>query len=39
MKKSFIALFLLSILGLAGCGQSGALYLPDDAPPTEQPQQ
>jgi len=38
MKKSLIALFLLSVLGLAGCGQSGALYLPDDANQSEQSQ-
>lgn len=31
MKKTIIALFLLSLLGLAGCGQTGPLYMPDDA--------
>jgi predicted small lipoprotein YifL len=25
------ALLLLSLTGLAGCGQTGALYLPDEA--------
>ncbi len=29
MKKMFSALFML--IALAGCGQSGALYLPDPA--------
>nr|WP_083239629.1 lipoprotein [Vibrio scophthalmi] len=39
MKKSILALFLLSILGLAGCGQTGPLYMPDDAPQNEQSQE
>ncbi|WP_420855631.1 LPS translocon maturation chaperone LptM [Vibrio maerlii] len=36
MKKTLSALFLLSLLGLAGCGQSGSLYMPEDAPQEEQ---
>ncbi|MCG3722314.1 lipopeptide [Vibrio cincinnatiensis] len=38
MKKSVTALFLLSVLALAGCGQTGPLYLPDDAQQSEQSQ-
>jgi hypothetical protein len=37
MKKPILALFILSILGLAGCGQTGPLYMPQDAPQNEQP--
>ncbi|EKO3967340.1 lipopeptide, partial [Vibrio fluvialis] len=36
MKKSITALFLLSLLTLAGCGQTGPLYMPDDAQQSEQ---
>ncbi|GAL07760.1 lipoprotein [Photobacterium aphoticum] len=36
MRKGLLAILLLGVLGLAGCGQSGPLYMPDD---TEQPQQ
>ncbi|MGD8112933.1 LPS translocon maturation chaperone LptM [Vibrio sp. TRT 21S02] len=36
MKKPLLALFLLSVLGLAGCGQTGSLYMPEDAPQNEQ---
>ncbi|MBD0787882.1 lipoprotein [Vibrio plantisponsor] len=36
MKKSITALFLLSALALAGCGQTGPLYMPDDAQNSEQ---
>nr|WP_260262017.1 lipoprotein [Vibrio intestinalis] len=38
MKKSIIALFLLSVLGLAGCGQTGPLYMPEDGQQNEQTQ-
>ncbi|GAB2641117.1 lipoprotein [Vibrio panuliri] len=38
MKKSILALFVISLLGLAGCGQTGPLYMPDDAQQNEQPQ-
>ncbi|MGL4193115.1 LPS translocon maturation chaperone LptM [Vibrio misgurnus] len=38
MKNTFTALFLLSVLALAGCGQTGPLYMPDDAKPSEQVQ-
>ncbi|EKO3378676.1 lipoprotein [Vibrio fluvialis] len=38
MKKSITALFLLSLLTLAGCGQTGPLYMPDDAQQSEQNQ-
>lgn len=31
-----MALLLISLTGLAGCGQKGPLYLPDDEPATEQ---
>ncbi|WP_409350866.1 LPS translocon maturation chaperone LptM [Vibrio sinaloensis] len=36
MKKSILALFIVSVLGLAGCGQTGSLYMPDEAPQNEQ---
>jgi len=36
MKKSITAIFLLSVLALAGCGQTGPLYMPDDAQNNEQ---
>ncbi|KGY11026.1 lipopeptide [Vibrio tubiashii] len=39
MKKSILALFIFSVLGLAGCGQTGPLYMPEDAPQKEQPSQ
>jgi predicted small lipoprotein YifL len=32
-----VALLLASLAGLAGCGQKGPLYLPDDEPAAEQP--
>ncbi|ELI5720350.1 lipoprotein [Vibrio fluvialis] len=38
MKKSITALFLLSLLTLAGCGQTGPLYMPDDAQQSEKNQ-
>ncbi|MBA5764436.1 lipoprotein [Vibrio sp. 404] len=38
MKKSILALFIVSMLGLAGCGQTGPLYMPDDAQQNEQSQ-
>ncbi|QXO17483.1 MULTISPECIES: lipoprotein [Vibrio] len=38
MKKSITALFLLSVMTLAGCGQTGPLYMPDDAQKSEQSQ-
>ncbi|RJX65296.1 lipopeptide [Vibrio sinensis] len=36
MKKSILALFIISVLGIAGCGQTGPLYMPGDAPQNEQ---
>ncbi|MEZ9060323.1 lipoprotein [Vibrio pelagius] len=38
MKKLITALFMLSVMGLSGCGQTGPLYLPDDAQQNEQSQ-
>ncbi|AUL97053.1 LPS translocon maturation chaperone LptM [Vibrio vulnificus] len=38
MKKILTVLLTLSVALLAGCGQSGALYIPDDAQQSEQPQ-
>nr|WP_162045350.1 lipoprotein [Vibrio taketomensis] len=38
MKKSILALFIVSMLGLAGCGQTGPLYMPDDNQQNEQTQ-
>ncbi|MBN3562421.1 MULTISPECIES: LPS translocon maturation chaperone LptM [Aliamphritea] len=35
MKHCWVAVFISCIL-LAGCGQKGPLYLPDEAPQTEQ---
>ncbi|RCS72166.1 hypothetical protein FM109_03650 [Vibrio casei] len=32
MKKYILALFMLALTALAGCGQTGPLYLPEDAP-------
>ncbi|MFB9868583.1 lipoprotein [Vreelandella sulfidaeris] len=34
-----IALAALLLTGLAGCGQKGPLYMPDDASANEQPGQ
>ncbi|MDR9825280.1 lipoprotein [Vibrio sp. FNV 38] len=39
MKKKFVAMFIVSTLVLVGCGQSGALYLPQDDTQSEQTQQ
>ncbi|MEL7291994.1 MAG: lipoprotein [Pseudomonadota bacterium] len=39
MKKSLITLFIVSVLGLVGCGQTGSLYMPEDAQQNEQPTQ
>ncbi|MCZ4296168.1 MULTISPECIES: lipoprotein [Vibrio] len=39
MKKSILALFIFSVLGLAGCGQTGPLYMPEDAQQNEQSSQ
>ncbi|MDX1303934.1 LPS translocon maturation chaperone LptM [Photobacterium sp.] len=36
MRKGLLAIFVLSILALAGCGQSGGLYMPDDSQQQEQ---
>ncbi|EHU9459553.1 lipoprotein [Vibrio vulnificus] len=38
MKKILTVLLTLSVAFLAGCGQSGALYIPDDAQQSEQSQ-
>ncbi|HDY7981678.1 TPA: lipoprotein [Vibrio vulnificus] len=38
MKKILTVLLTLSVVLLAGCGQSGALYIPDDAQQSEQSQ-
>ncbi|HFQ5065174.1 TPA: lipoprotein [Vibrio vulnificus] len=38
MKKILTVLLTLSVAVLAGCGQSGALYIPDDAQQSEQSQ-
>ncbi|MBF9001958.1 lipoprotein [Vibrio sp. NFV-1] len=38
MKKTITALFLLSTLVLAGCGQTGPLYMPDDSQQNSQTQ-
>lgn len=32
MKKITFSLLALTVLGLAGCGQTGPLYLPDEQP-------
>ncbi|WP_420031192.1 LPS translocon maturation chaperone LptM [Vibrio splendidus] len=36
MKKLITALFIVSVIGLSGCGQTGPLYDPDAVQPTEQ---
>ncbi|HDY7506747.1 TPA: lipoprotein [Vibrio vulnificus] len=38
MKKILTVLLTLSVALLAGCGQSGALYIPDDVQQSEQSQ-
>ncbi|EGR0213798.1 LPS translocon maturation chaperone LptM [Vibrio parahaemolyticus] len=38
MKKLVIVLFVMAAAMLAGCGQSGSLYIPDDAQQNEQSQ-
>ncbi|WP_411572430.1 MULTISPECIES: LPS translocon maturation chaperone LptM [unclassified Vibrio] len=38
MKKTIALLCLLSTLGLTGCGNTGALYIPADAPQSDQSQ-
>ncbi|MGB1319282.1 MAG: LPS translocon maturation chaperone LptM [Vibrio gallaecicus] len=35
MKKLITALFMVSVIGLSGCGQTGALYLPDEPQQSE----
>lgn len=35
--KAILATVLLTVLPLAGCGQSGPLYLPDEAKPQDSP--
>ncbi|WP_420919470.1 LPS translocon maturation chaperone LptM [Vibrio pectenicida] len=39
MKKLLVALFVLTVLGLTACGQTGPLYMPEDVPHNEQPSQ
>ncbi|WP_446697919.1 LPS translocon maturation chaperone LptM [Vibrio olivae] len=36
MKKTLLALFIFSVVGLSGCGQTGALYMPTDSQQNEQ---
>ncbi|TVP46584.1 MAG: hypothetical protein EA345_12490 [Halomonas sp.] len=36
---AMMAITALLLAGLAGCGQKGPLYLPDDEPAAEQPDQ
>ncbi|EHJ94372.1 MULTISPECIES: LPS translocon maturation chaperone LptM [Halomonadaceae] len=36
---AIMTLTVLLLTGLAGCGQKGPLYLPEDAPADEQPAQ
>ncbi|MGF1752979.1 lipoprotein [Vibrio makurazakiensis] len=36
MKKLITALFMLSVIGLSGCGQTGGLYMPDESQQQEQ---
>ncbi|GLR03066.1 hypothetical protein GCM10007906_06530 [Vibrio hyugaensis] len=38
MKKLLTVLFVMVAATLAGCGQSGSLYIPDDAQQNEQSQ-
>ncbi|MGX9418613.1 LPS translocon maturation chaperone LptM [Vibrio sp. RC27] len=39
MKKAIAACFLLSLLGLTGCGQSGPLTIPQESAPQHEEQQ
>ncbi|WP_441351603.1 LPS translocon maturation chaperone LptM [Vibrio sp. ES.051] len=38
MKKLVTVLFVMISAALAGCGQSGSLYIPDDTQQNEQSQ-
>ncbi|SHF45584.1 lipoprotein-attachment site-containing protein [Vibrio gazogenes DSM 21264] len=38
MNKKFTALLVLCVLALAGCGQTGPLYMPQDNTPQNQSQ-
>ncbi|WP_394167339.1 lipoprotein [Photobacterium piscicola] len=38
MHKGLLAILVLGSLILTGCGQSGPLYMPKDAPLQHQPQ-
>jgi len=38
MRKGLLAILVLGVLALTGCGQSGALYMPDDSQQQEQQQ-
>ncbi|WP_418379147.1 LPS translocon maturation chaperone LptM [Vibrio natriegens] len=38
MKKLVTVLFMMAAATLAGCGQSGSLYIPDDTQQNEQSQ-
>nr|WP_093278603.1 lipoprotein [Vibrio xiamenensis] len=35
MKKTLLALFIFSVVGLSGCGQTGPLYMPADTQQNE----
>jgi predicted small lipoprotein YifL len=39
MHKGLLVSLVVSVLVLAGCGQSGGLYMPDDTPQQKEQQQ
>ncbi|MEZ8096037.1 lipoprotein [Photobacterium swingsii] len=38
MRKGLLAILVLGVLAISGCGQSGALYMPQDADQQQQQQ-
>ncbi|MDO6545118.1 MULTISPECIES: LPS translocon maturation chaperone LptM [Photobacterium] len=36
MRKGLLAILVLGVLAISGCGQSGALYMPQDADQQQQ---
>ncbi|PSU30202.1 LPS translocon maturation chaperone LptM [Photobacterium lutimaris] len=39
MRKGLLAILVLGVLALTGCGQSGSLYMPDDSEQQQQSDQ
>ncbi|MDO6500294.1 LPS translocon maturation chaperone LptM [Photobacterium sanguinicancri] len=38
MRKGLLAILVLGVLAISGCGQSGSLYMPQDADQQQQQQ-